>query len=208
MKKLLVALLTFVVGITAFNLLKTKQVSTTTTFTSEQKAVVNSEFPIKSFPSKNVPTKKIENLEPFFDSFSLNEFENSEYQGYNGWFIADDFKGMPEVWTILLNRNDENSKDEKLTWSAMILTQYPDYSSNDDDNFQSVWIKTEGNHLSFKTNKIRGIEYKFDGKFFKNGNNFSNNEKVLKGTLQKIVKGKQVAKITADFAYYEPHCFH
>ncbi len=88
------------------------------------------------------------------------------------------------------------------------MTQHADFSPNDDDDFHSVWIKTENNRLSFKTNKIRGIEYKFDGKFFKNGKEFSNDEKVLKGTLQKIVKGKQVAKFTADFAYREPVCFH
>ena len=122
--------------------------------------------------------------------------------------MADEFKGMKEVWTILLSRNNENSKNEKLVWSAMILTNNPNGSSNDDDDFSSVWIKTENNHLSFKTNKIRGIEYKFDGEFFKNGKDFTQEEKVLKGTLQKIVKGKIVAKFTTDFAYLEPRCFH
>ena len=114
---------------------------------------------------------------------------------------------MKEVWTILLTTDNEHFKDNKV-WSAMVLTDNPDGSSNDDDNFQSVRIKTENNHLSFKTNKIRGIEYKFDGEFFKNGKEFSNDEKVLKGTLQKILKGKVIAKFTADFAYHEPHCFH
>ncbi len=203
MKKLLVALLTFTFGVLAFNLLKTSQVSAPTTCILEQKAVGISLLQIE-----NVPTKKVENLKPFFDSFTSNEYDNGEFQGFWGWFIADDFAGMQEVWTILLSRDSENSKSEKLVWSAMILTQHGDYSPNDDDDFHSVWMKTENNHLSFRTNKIRGIEYKFDGEFLKNGKNFSEDGKVLKGTLQKIVKGKEIAKFTAEFAYHEPHCFH
>lgn len=203
MKKLLVALLTFTFGVLAFNLLKTSQMSAPTTCISEQKAVGISLLQIE-----NVPTKKVENQKPFFDSFTSNEYDNGEFQGFWGWFIADDFAGMQEVWTILLSRDSENSKSEQLVWSAMILTQHADYSPNDDDDFHSVWMKTENNHLSFRTNKIRGIEYKFDGEFLKNGKNFSADEKVLKGTLQKIVKGKRIAKFTAEFAYHEPHCFH
>ncbi len=203
MKKILVALLTFTVGVVAFNLLKTRQISPPTTFTLEQKSVEISETAIE-----NTLTEISENSKPFFDSFKANEYDEREYQGYSGWFIADNFRGMKEVWTILLRRDNEDSKNERLVWSAMILTQHADYSPNDDDNFQSVWIKTANNRLSFRTNKIRGIEYKFDGEFLKNGNEFLNDEKVLKGTLQKIVKGKEVAKFTADFAYYEPRCFH
>ena len=151
---------------------------------------------------------KTKNLVPFFDSFKKNEFDGNQYQGFSGWFSTDEFKEMEEVWTILLSRDNENSKDEKLVWSAMILTNNADGSSNDNDDFHSVQIKTAGNHLSFRTNKIRGIEYRFDGEFFKKGKDFLPDEKVLNGTLHKIVKGKQVAKFTADFAYYEPVCFH
>ncbi len=211
MKKLLIALLTFTVGVLTFNLLTTKQVSTPVTLTIEKKAVKTSESKIETTPTERIENpklpEKIEYLKPFFDSFSANDYDGNQYQSYGGWFMADDFRGMKEVWTILLTRDDVNS-EEKLLWSAMILTQHADGSPNDDDNFQSVWIKTENNRLSFRTNKIRGIEYKFDGAFFKNGKEFSNDEKALKGTLRKIAKGKEVAKFTADFAYHEPRCFH
>lgn len=203
MKKVLVALLTFTVGIVAFNLVKTKQVSNSVNSTVQQKAVIVSEHQIE-----NIPNKKTEILKPFFDSFETDEYIPHEYQGYSGWFIADDFKGMKEVWTILLRIDNENFKKEKLVWSAMILTQHSDYSANDMDNFQSVSIKTENNRLSFRTNRIRSIEYRFNGEFLKSGKNFSEDEKVLNGTLEKIVKGKTVAKFTTDFAYNEPHCFH
>jgi len=196
MKKFFIASLTFSLGVFAFNLLKFEKVTTPQILTPVQKVVETSETQIE-----DLSKPKFDNFKPFFNSFSENE-------NYGGWLIADSFKGMKEVWTILLSRGDENSKDEKLVWSAMILTHHADGSPNDDDNFQSIWIKTENNRLSFRTNKIRGIEYKFDGKFFKNGKEFSWDQKVLKGTLQKIVKGKEVAKFTANFAYREPVCFH
>ncbi len=209
MKKLLASILTFTIGITAFDLLKSKQVPTPKIYASKQKAVEVSDIQTETIPTKNAPTEKVKNLKPFFDSFGKENFDDGgSYQGYGGWFIADDFRGMPEVWTILLTRSDENSKDGELVWSAMILTEDAEGNSNDEDNFQSIRIKTEKNRLSFITNKIRGIEYKFDGKFFKNGKDFYDDEKVLKGTLRKIIKGKERARFSAEFAYREPRCFH
>ncbi len=196
MKKILIALLTFLLGVFAFDLLNFEKVPISQTVAPVQEVVEIPETQIEDFPNQTA-----DNFEPFFNSFDEDE-------GYGGWLIADNFKGMKEVWTILLSRDNENSDNDKLVWSAMILTMNADDTPNDDDNFQSVWIKTENNRLSFRTNKIRGIEYKFDGKFFKTGKDFSNNEKVLKGTLQKIVRGKEVAKFTADFTYHEPVCFH
>ncbi len=64
MKKILVALLTFTVGVVAFNLLKTRQISPPTTFTLEQKSVEISETAIE-----NTLTEISENSKPFFDSF-------------------------------------------------------------------------------------------------------------------------------------------
>ena len=200
MKKLLVALLTFAIGVFAFGLLNFK-----TSFNLGVKEVTLNEIPVSTTPvSKNlldIPQEiKPENNLPFFKSFGKN--------GYGGWFIADDFKGMPEVWTILLMKDFADSKNDKLIWKAMILTQLKSGDPDDDADFSSLWIKTEINKLSFKTKKYRNVEYKFSGTFFKNGNNFEQEEKVLKGTMQKFVKGKKVAEFTADFAYFEPHCFH
>jgi len=119
-----------------------------------------------------------------------------------GWYQVDDFKGMREVWTMLLTRDYENEKNGKLNWLAMILTD------KEDDDFHSISIKTNNNRLSFKTNKVKNIEYKFDGVFFKGKKVGKDGEKVLRGTLRKFVKGKQVAAIKADFKYYEPRCWH
>ena len=196
MKKILIALLTFSLGVSASNLLSLEKTPISPTVAPIQKSVE-----ILQVQTFDFSVQKTENSKPFFNSFNDDE-------GYGGWLIADKFEGIREVWTILLSRDSENSSVDKLVWSAIVLTINADGESNDDDNFQSVWIKTEGNRLSFRTNKIRGIEYRFSGEFFKTGKDFTDDEKVLKGTLQKIVRGKEVAKFTADFAYAEPVCFH
>ena len=192
MKKILIALITFTIGLISFYLLDFKQVTVSkSTPVQYQTPIVQSDFP---------PKIKVEKSEPFFSSFKKDE-------GYYGWLIADKFKGMKEVWTILLSRDSENSKTEKYVWSARILTQDADGSPNEND-FHSVQIKTENNRLSFTTNKFHKVEYKFEGKFFENGKVFEEGKKVLKGTMQKFVKGKKVAEFTSEFAYYEPQCWH
>lgn len=201
MKKIQIALLTFLLGVSAFNLFHSEktEVSQAVVPTQETVAVMQDQTPVAA-------DREIDNSKPFFNSFRSDE-------DYDGWLIADKFKGMKEVWTILLTRGsenleDENLDDQNLVWSASVLTMTADGEPNDDDDFHSAQIKTDDNHLSFRTNKIRGIEYKFDGEFVKSGKDFSDDEKVLKGTMEKIVRGKTIAKFTADFAYYEPRCFH
>lgn len=203
MKRISALLLTFTIGVSVFNLLQINPAADSLHYCPVEKVPETTKNPVVLISYENVVTKKDKIRQPFFDSFDLNKDE----QFYHGWFMPDDFKGMPEVWTISLYK-DEDSEDGKPVWSAGVLTTNADGESNDDDNFQSVQIKTEGSHLSFRTNKIRGIEYKFNGDFTKNGTDFSEDENVLRGTMQKIVRGRQVAKFTAKFAYHEPHCFH
>lgn len=129
-----------------------------------------------------------------------NEFKTEEF--YSGWYSVDNFKGMKEVWTILLSRDFENDDNQKLVWSAIVLT------NNENDDFHSILININNNQLSFKTNKIRGVEYKFEGEFFKSRKLGFEDEELLRGTFQKLIKGKKVAEIKADFAYNEPKCWH
>lgn len=201
MKKLSAALITFIVGTAAFNLLEMKSVGGLKP-APEQRVAEVSKTPVVLISYESVPDKKDKIRRPFFDSFG--EDEANRY--FRGWFIPNRFKKMPEVWTILLDRDD--SGDGESLWAAMVLTNKPNGESNDDDIFESVQMRTEGSHLSFKTNKIRGIEYQFDGNFLRSGSDFSEDEKVLRGTMRKIVRGEKVAEFTADFAYAEPHCFH
>lgn len=207
MKKIFVVFLSFIIGVLAVYLLKFENNQTFQKSTFFQNNNSPTPKPISyTQPDSTddvIKTAKVkdDNSKPFFASFDKDE-------GYSGWFTADDFKGMSEVWTILLDQDFVESKDKNYIWQAMILTKHKDNSPNDDANFSSVWIKTENNKLSFKTKKYRNIEYKFVGEFFKKGKEFAQEEKVLKGTLQKFINGKKIAEFTANFAYYEPHCFH
>ncbi len=203
MKRISALLLAFTIGVSAFNLLRINSADVPQSCPGE-KTPETSKTPVVLISYENVVTKKDRIYKPFFDSFDSDG--NEQY--FSGWLIPNNFKGMPEVWTILLTRGDFNPENEKLVWSAMVLTTNADGEPNDDDLFESVQIETVGSHLSFKTNKIRGIEYRFDGDFIKNGTDFSEDDSVLRGTMQKIVRGKQAAVFTAKFAYHEPHCFH
>lgn len=197
MKKILIGLLTFLLGVYVFNLFDFRKAATMYEPVAPVQTVVEISKPRFEYHS----SEKIVNSESFFNSFKADE-------SFYGWFITDNFRGMKEVWAISLNRDDENSANGNLNWRAGVRTWHADGTPNDDDNFQAVWIKNENNRFAFRTNKIRGVEYKFDGEFFKNGKEFSDDEKVLKGTLRKIIKGKEVAKLATDFAYQEPHCLN
>ncbi len=194
MKRILVAISTFSIGISVVGLLRSEPDSGPPQLPP---VVEISETTLVKVLNDTKPN----NLPTFFNSFEKDE-------GYYCWLIPYEFSGMKEVWTVLLSRDRKGNDSEKLVWSAMILTTNPDGSPNDDDIFTSIWIKTENDRLSFKTNKTHGVSYEFDGKFFKVGKKFADDEPVLKGTMRKIVKGKEVAKFTADFSYSEPHCFH
>lgn len=149
--------------------------------------------------TSNIPSKKweIDRLDKTEPS-KLVEAETEEF--FNGWYSVDDFKGMKDVWTMQLSRDYQNADNQNFVWSAQILTD------NEDNGFYSISIRTDNNRLNFKTNKVKNIEYKFDGVFFKGKKTGKDGEKVLRGTLRKFVKGKQVAAIKADFQYYEPGC--
>lgn len=192
MTRLLAAIITFSLGVALVNL--------TTTLLS---------FRVDSVPAVSDVSLSmrriadIDDAEPkyvaFFDSFG-------DSHGFGGWLIADKFKGMEEVWTVMLSgkRNDQ----DRFGWTAMVLTSNADGTSNDDDSFVSAKLTAEHDRLIFSTVTIRGIQYKFDGRFLYGGSTFSDDEVVLRGTMQKIKNGKVVAKFTSDFTYSEPRCFH
>ncbi len=199
MKNILVGLSTFAVGVLFSYSFYFVNVSDSRLDEKVQIAGEDETYICSFVPNNEIYENKT--FKPFFDSFDTNEY-------YYGWFIADKFKGMKEVWAISLDRDSENPQTEEFKWSAMILTVNKDDSVNDDDDFHAIQIKTNGRNISFTTNKIRGIKYKFTGEFGNEFYNFEEGKKALKGTLQKFVNGKKVAEFTSDFKFYEPHCLH
>jgi hypothetical protein len=92
-----------------------------------------------------------------------------------------------------------------VEWYALVRTANPDLTDSD-DIFISKTITAKRDRLSFSTNRIRGIDYTFEGKFLYSGSEFGQDEKVLKGTLKKRINGKVVATLRSDFGYAEPYC--
>src|SRR5690606_36178692 len=89
--------------------------------------------------------EKIPKYVAFFDSFDKAEY-------YSAWFMPNDefkgFRGMPEVWTILLSLDEEGGRKK---WSAIVLTKNPDHTSNDEDTFISTHLESDRDRLSFET---------------------------------------------------------
>lgn len=126
----------------------------------------------------------------------------------SGWYALEKYKGMPEVNMILLSNGYENDDPAsgKIVSYAGVFTEFE--NEGDQGFVDSVRANVNERGASFKTNKIKGIEYRFAGVFFKNKTDGEDGEKLLRGTLQKFVKGKKVAEASGDFAYREPHCWH
>lgn len=152
---------------------------------------------------------------PLFEVAPINEPENievveeNEIQDIYGWYSLDDYGKMPEVNTILLSGNnldEDGNPTKKMNISAGIYTTLSDDIHKGFAN--EAWSKMEGNEVKFKTQKLKGIVYSFEGTFFKNKTSGGEGEELLRGTLQKFVKGKKVAEVSGDFAYYEPRCLH
>ena len=160
----------------------------------------------------DIPLLKVEPLK-FEEESQSSDFcilatdENFINQSIYGWYSLDDHGKMPEVSMILLsgdNLDEEGNPTKKMDLYSGIYTTL----SNDiDEGFANeAWSKIEGNKVKFKTKKLKGIIYSFQGTFFKNKTSGENGEALLRGTLRKYIKGKKVAEISGDFVYHEPYC--
>jgi hypothetical protein len=74
--------------------------------------------------------------------------------------------------------------------------------------FTSVSVTEK--HLTFRTQKVKAVDYRFDGRFLGEGNfseQFSGGvgSVMLEGTLQKFVNGQKVFEINTPFVHY-PGC--
>ncbi len=162
--------------------------------------------PIEAVKVEEIKTVKPEISQPTKEIVS---YQSSIYGNNYGWYSLDENNTMPEVSMISLS--NQHIYNEDGTESGMVKSYagiYTTLSEDIDEGFaEGVWV-TVDNNVKFKTKKLKGIVYSFEGFFFKNKTSGENGEKVLRGTLQKYIKGKKVAQMSGDFAYYEPHCLH
>ena len=132
----------------------------------------------------------------------LATFNDPNLDSYGGWYELEKFTGMDEVTTIAIF-NSVGSDDEP---GGGVFTTFEKYG--DQGFVESAWMKIDGNHVKFRTKKINGVRYQFEGTFSSSVWSDREREKPLYGTLQKYVKGKKVAEISGNLKYYEPHCWH
>lgn len=127
----------------------------------------------------------------------------------HAWYSLDNDKKMPEVAMInfyLTYYDDDGIRSEEpFLYSGIYTTLSDDIDEGFAEGTQTTLV---GNKLKFKTKKLKGIEYRFQGTFFKNKMKGKQDEKILRGTLQKFIKGKKVAEVSGDFAYGKPYCLY
>lgn len=121
---------------------------------------------------------------------------------YGGWYELEKFPGMAEVTTVAIF-NSEGGEDEP---GGGVFTTFEKYG--DQGFVESAWMKVDGDHVKFRTKKINGVRYQFEGTFNSSSWSDREREKPLYGTIQKYVKGKKVAETSGNFKYFEPHCWH
>lgn len=77
-------------------------------------------------------------------------------------------------------------------------------------SYKFISVSVTKKHLKFQTQKLKGVDYRFDGRFLGDGN-FSEQfggytgSVMLEGILQKFVNGEKVFEINTPFVHY-PGC--
>ena len=134
----------------------------------------------------------------------------SEDQYIYGWYSLKNYgKKMPEVEMIKLYGDNEGENGERLKKVVLSAGIYTSLSDDIEKGFaEEDWTRFDGRNVSFKTKKLKGIVYSFEGSFFKGKTSGDEGEAVLRGTLRKYVKGKKVAEVSGDFFYNEPYCLN
>jgi hypothetical protein len=115
---------------------------------------------------------------------------------------------MSEVKMILigLEIDHQTGNVDKMSSGGGVFTTFESYGDQGFVEDASFDIRLP--YAKFRTKKIKGFEYSFEGIFFKNNTGGEEGEKVLRGTLRKFKNGKKLAEVSGDFAYHEPQCWH
>ncbi len=124
--------------------------------------------------------------------------EPPEFSGY--YFINGKWpSAFEQIMWLELNRGT----DSKGHWLVEGAIRFNRVNNGKYVELKFKNQKIQGTELSFQTFEESGVCYKFDGRFLIT--DFSqaelNDKIVLSGLLQKIEKGKRVAKTKAEFTY-------
>ena len=126
-------------------------------------------------------------------------------EAFSGWYSIEGSPGLRDAYLILLSRDYSDSGDGPKAYAG-VFTSFKDIG--DSGYVEMRWIKLEGNKVAFRTKAINGFEFGFKGEFFKNRAMGDEGEELLRGTFTQFRKKKVVAKVSGDFSYNEPQCWH
>jgi hypothetical protein len=124
---------------------------------------------------------------------------------FSGWYTMEGKTGLRDALTIYLARDYSGSGDGPEVHGG-VFTGFEDIG--DSGFVQMRWIKLNENQVSFRTKTIKGFEFEFKGEFFKNQAMGEEGEELLRGTFIQFRQKKIVDKVSGDFSYYEPQCWH
>ncbi len=195
---LLVSVLTFSFGTFTFQLIN-----------FESKKDSNTEV---SQLTQELKIKEVQSIKPDRDTKTIARevYQEPVIEDNFGWYQLDEDQKMPNLGMIALSKdieqNFDNPRKNKTVSFAGVFTEYENFG--DQGFVGSAWAEIDNKKAKFKTRKINGFEYRFEGTFFNNKTSGKKGEKVLRGTLQKFKQGKKIAQMSGDFGYYEPQCWH
>ncbi len=198
---LLIALTAFSVGVLTVNIL----------FPKKNFVILKVEKKIESVAGNQIiPTFAFEQLSQSKEVEKSEPIDNNN--DIDAWYSLDNdetYKKMPEVAMIkfsLTDYDDNGGRSKKpILYTGIYTTLTDDIDESFAKGTQTTLVK---NKLKFKTKKLKGIEYRFQGTFYKNKMIGEQDEEILRGTLQKYIKGKKVAQVSGNFTYGEPYCLH
>lgn len=175
-----VAAITFFLGVTSWNL-----------FQPEPAYVVENTITAQQFDVKRNYSSLNEVVEKKINEVVEKKIEEKPFSIIEGDYYSDNQLSM-----YLYSFADE---DEKLTINGhlKIGTKIYEIDSRHQKRLDSA-------NAEFETGKIKGVWYKFKGKFIKK--EYKDGETVLSGKLQKIIKGKVVREIESQYIFYYHKC--
>lgn len=184
----LIAFTTFLAGIVAHNIFNL----------SGGTAVINHEFVAVELDEEQpeirepFPDQNIE--EAAYEDEYLREQKNLPFDPSGNYYPALDSRSELHVQIDIEVRKRGN---KYIAWGSLIKESIF-------HKFSSVHVTKKT--LEFKTNKINGIEYRFEGRFLGTGNFAGQADGrgnvMLEGTLQKYLNGEKIAEVTSPVLYY------
>jgi prolyl oligopeptidase PreP (S9A serine peptidase family) len=148
--------------------------------------VIEESVPIQNFISPRDSVSR--------DEIKIETNSGKEFSILEGDYYLD---RDSHISLYLVSMND----NERLIVSGAVGDEKNFYEI---DTLNQNYLDPINKKIQFKTNKVKGIWYEFEGNFIKS--DYNEGEKVLSGKLRKLKKGKLIKKIEGSYTFYYHVC--